>query len=370
MRTKAKKETQRIAQAIVSKVFAESRRVVNMNISPMNEMGIAAILTGLTGFFVAGYRSDFDLCQELTPTYQKRIMSSVGKEDYDNYSYMVNDSYIKFRDTGIKYQYKTEDWATRMMDEFAEVLLVVLRANATDYSKDLMLGECQELLQIAKYTYEESHTESDVEDVDNVEESRPRSESRTKRFSVKWWLKNSYFFTMAIGFLFTVVLDVRLSEERSQKATELNELKGKYKVLESSYNDVQNKYTTLSSENETLKSTNGRLVEQVRGLSQESHDYSDLTYLASRASTTNGFVSVNSKAFVVKKGNKETIKVNWPNYETSMYMGTSNTSIISAAWKDSDVVVTGLRAGVTDLTFSSDSAGTKDTFTVIIICYE
>lgn len=43
-----------------------------MNITDTKQIGIASVLTGLTAFFVAGYRNDFDLCQELTPAYQKK----------------------------------------------------------------------------------------------------------------------------------------------------------------------------------------------------------------------------------------------------------------------------------------------------------
>ena len=134
------------ASKIIEKVFGEADKVVKMNITSVDRNMIAAILTGLTAFFVAGYRNDYDLCQELTPAYQKRIMPLVDKAKYDNYSYTLNDSYIKFREVGIKYQYQSEDWSERMMDEFSEMLLVMTNANATDYSRNLMLGEVKRLL--------------------------------------------------------------------------------------------------------------------------------------------------------------------------------------------------------------------------------
>ena len=92
-----------VANSIIDKIFEEAKRVKNMNITDAKELGVASVLTGLTAFFVAGYRNDFDLCQELTPAFQKRIMPSVTKEEYYNYSYILNDSYVKFREIGIKH---------------------------------------------------------------------------------------------------------------------------------------------------------------------------------------------------------------------------------------------------------------------------
>ena len=141
-----------IASMIINKVFEEARKVKSMNITNMDEMGIASILTGLTAFFVAGYRNDFDLCQDLTPTFQQKIMPNVSKEQYDKYTYAMNDAYIKFRETAIRYQNQTDSWAIKMMSEFAEMILVMTRANANDDSRKLMFEEVQQLLEIAKNT--------------------------------------------------------------------------------------------------------------------------------------------------------------------------------------------------------------------------
>lgn len=48
-----------IADKIIDKVFEETNRVIQMNITTMSELGISSILIGLVGFFIAGYRNDF-----------------------------------------------------------------------------------------------------------------------------------------------------------------------------------------------------------------------------------------------------------------------------------------------------------------------
>lgn len=141
-----------IADKIIDKVFEETNRVIQMNITTMSELGISSILIGLVGFFIAGYRNDFELSQEITPQYQKRIMPRVNRESYNNYTYQLNDSYTQFRECAIKHQNSSENWASEMFDEFGEMLLKMLNANATQYSKNLMIEEAKRLLDIATKT--------------------------------------------------------------------------------------------------------------------------------------------------------------------------------------------------------------------------
>lgn len=141
-----------LAEKIMDKVFEESARVVNMNITDAKQAGIASVLTGLTAFFVAGYRNDFDLCQELTPAYQKRIMPSVSKEEYDNYSYILNNSYTQFREVAIKHQNNSDNWAQEMKSEFGNMLVAMLRANDTNYSRKLLTEMVDRLLVVATKT--------------------------------------------------------------------------------------------------------------------------------------------------------------------------------------------------------------------------
>lgn len=178
-------DTNVVAEAVINKVFNESQKVVNMNITSTSNIGIAAVLTGLTAFFVAGFRNDFDLCQELTPVYQKKIMPSVSREEYENYSYILNDSYIKFRDAAIRYQNQSEDWVTQMMSEFGEMMLVMLRANATDYSRGLMIDEAQKLLDIARktgteYPYSKQVTSANTNTMKEKESDAPDEKSIKK----------------------------------------------------------------------------------------------------------------------------------------------------------------------------------------------
>ena len=155
-------DNSKTAEQIINKIFEETNKVIQMNITSMNEFGIAAVLSGLVAFLVAGYRNDFELAQEITPQYQKRIMPRVDKEVYDNSTFQLNDSYTKFRECAINHQYKSENWATEMFDDFGKMLLVMLNANATQYSKNLMVEEAQRLLDIAvKTSVEESIKEKE-----------------------------------------------------------------------------------------------------------------------------------------------------------------------------------------------------------------
>ena len=49
-----------IADKIIDKIFEETNRIIQMNITKMSDLGISSILTGLVGFFIAGYRNDFE----------------------------------------------------------------------------------------------------------------------------------------------------------------------------------------------------------------------------------------------------------------------------------------------------------------------
>lgn len=157
------------AKLIVNKVFDEAQRVINMNITKANDIEIASYLAGMTAFFVAGYRKDFDLCQDITPSFQKAIMQRVTKDEYNFYSTTLNDAYIKFREVAITHQNQSPEWENEMMEEFGEMLLVLLHANATDYSRGLMISEAKKMLEIAQNTVsyisveESSHNSADKE---------------------------------------------------------------------------------------------------------------------------------------------------------------------------------------------------------------
>lgn len=176
-----------IADKIIDKIFEETNRIIQMNITKMSDLGISSILTGLVGFFIAGYRNDFELSQEITPQYQKRIMPRVDRESYNNYTYQLNDSYTQFRECAIKHQNSSENWVSEMFDEFGEMLLKMLNANATQYSKNLMIDEAKRLLDIA--------TKTDVNKSSiNNEKTRTKDENKTEK-------KGSKLFKFVIGVL-------------------------------------------------------------------------------------------------------------------------------------------------------------------------
>lgn len=145
----------KIANSIIDKIFAESKGLFLMNVSNMTEIGIAAIYTGLVAFLVAGYRNDNELCLELTPTYQRRIMGRVNKEEYERYTNLLNDSYVLARNKGIELQYMSKDWRNKVNDAFIELMLKQLGIPDNEYTNNYMREALDRLYNTAIFTKDE-----------------------------------------------------------------------------------------------------------------------------------------------------------------------------------------------------------------------
>ncbi len=106
---------------------------------------------------------------------KKRIMSSVSKEEYDNYSYILNNSYIQFREVAIKHQNNSDNWAQEMKSEFGNMLIDMLRANDTNYSRKLLTEMVDRLLSVATKT-------ADTSSVSNGSSSHVEKEKKDSKF--------------------------------------------------------------------------------------------------------------------------------------------------------------------------------------------
>ncbi len=139
----------KIANEIVNKVFDETKKITVANITGKGEITIASLFLALTAFFVAGYRNDSELTLELTSAFQRKIQPFVDKEGFDTYTKLYSDSYSLFRAKAIEYQYKTVDWGALLRTELETMLLKMLSAEVTEYTRGFMSAEINSLMDIA-----------------------------------------------------------------------------------------------------------------------------------------------------------------------------------------------------------------------------
>ena len=130
--------TKRIAGLIIDRIFEEANALSLMHISSRSEVEIAAVYTGLVAFLVAGFRNDNNLCLELTPSFQKRIMRNVTKREYDLVTSVLAHSYEQFRNKGIEIQYTSEDWRYKLKNRYTGMMIDWLCMPRNDYSQIYM----------------------------------------------------------------------------------------------------------------------------------------------------------------------------------------------------------------------------------------
>lgn len=82
---------------------------------------IECVLVGMACFLVVGFAGDNNLAFELVPTYQKKIMPTVNKQEYDNKTQLVQKYFSEYRENAITIQESGKDWFTPMVDKFAEL---------------------------------------------------------------------------------------------------------------------------------------------------------------------------------------------------------------------------------------------------------
>lgn len=363
----------KIATSIINTIFSESQTVRSTNITSISNMEIAAVMTGLTAFFVAGFRNDFDLCQELTPVYQMRIMPTVSREEYDNLTQLLNNSYIRFREIAIRVQDSSPDWITRLIDEFASMFLELIRAINTDSSRTYIIEETKKLLDIACTTGNKHRRNREV---DKSPENKTTS-MLFGRTSIPLFVSAVIILALILFSIVMMVIYNRLSSENAANVQKLSSYENESSELSTRLDETQKKLDQLETQNQDLNERlqyfsdkNKELINESGELRQGVRAYSDLQTMLNSAKTSNGIISVSNKVYAVKKGSSDTIKVSWPAYETSMYMGANNASIANAEWSNNNVRITGISKGVTTIQFGSDSQCTKDRFVVVVICYE
>jgi len=78
------------------------------------------LLLGMQSFLISGFQQDYDLALELVPSYQKKIMPFVTREEYSVLTKFLTDTYPEYRDIAIKVQFSSEQWQRTMLEEFAK----------------------------------------------------------------------------------------------------------------------------------------------------------------------------------------------------------------------------------------------------------
>ena len=79
---------------------------------------------------------------------------------------------------------------------------------------------------------------------------------------------------------------------------------------------------------------------------------------------------IDSTIYSVKEGESIIISVKWPDSSVESYMGFSDSSVITAEWKNTDAVISGLKPGVSELYFGSDQECSIDRLSVVVVCYD
>ena len=133
--------------------------------------------------------------------------------------------------------------------------------------------------------------------------------------------------------------------------------------------ELKKKNDTISAQNKEIKNLKGYNNEIQEDEMKYSVQISQLNSFLKQAKTTNGIISTQNTIYAVKKGSTTKIDITWKKNQT-MYMHPWS-SVITAEWSSTDdVIIKGERTGMTYLIFSTDSIGTKNAFTVAVVCYE
>ncbi len=81
----------------------------------------------------------------MLPTYQKKIMPYVNKEEYDEKTARFQELFTEYREKAIEVQENNEDWFWKFIYEFADLTAKNMGSENTDDAKKT-IGACIEEL--------------------------------------------------------------------------------------------------------------------------------------------------------------------------------------------------------------------------------
>lgn len=163
--------------------------------------------------------------------------------------------------------------------------------------------------------------------------------------------------------------NLQLNNKIKTAENDVENLKADISSKDIMINDLNEQLEKTQKDLENNKSYKEDYKERYNNIKDSSQNYEEMISILSNASTSNGIISVSSKIYCVKKGETLTIKVNWPSYEVTQYVGVDDNGVVDLTWENQNLAIKGINQGVTELSFSSDQSGTQDSFSVVIICY-
>lgn len=113
-----------------------------------NEKDIECVLVGMACFLVVGFAGDNNLAYELVPTYQKKIMPTVNKLEYDTKTQLVQKYFSEYRENAILIQESQKDWFTPMVDKFAELSAMYFNVEFTEGCHTMLCACVLELISV------------------------------------------------------------------------------------------------------------------------------------------------------------------------------------------------------------------------------
>lgn len=163
--------------------------------------------------------------------------------------------------------------------------------------------------------------------------------------------------------------NLQLNNKIKTAENDVENLKADISSKDIMINDLNEQLEKTQKDLENNKSYKEDYKERYNNIKDSSQNYEEMISILSNASTSNGIISVSSKIYCVKNGETLTIKVNWPSYDVTQYVGVDDYGVVDVTWENQNLAIKGINQGVTELSFSSDKSGTQDLFSVVIICY-
>lgn len=106
-----------------------------------NALDVEFVLVPMSAFLVSGFANDNDVAFQMLPTYQKKIMPYVNKEEYDEKTARFQELFTEYREKAIEVQENNEDWFWKFIYEFADLTAKNMGSENTDDAKKT-IGAC------------------------------------------------------------------------------------------------------------------------------------------------------------------------------------------------------------------------------------
>ena len=103
-------------------------------------------LVAMSCFLVSGLASDDNLAYELIPVYQKKIMPTVDKTEYDRRTQAIQRYFSEYRENAIKIQESQQNYFMPMVEKFAELTATNIGVSASPEQLSTLCNYILELI--------------------------------------------------------------------------------------------------------------------------------------------------------------------------------------------------------------------------------